>query len=159
MTIHYSLQRSDVLRAYGHTWRHSWKLKLMQLVMLVLMYAATASWIKDPGPRSWPQAASAAAISVLVIAGMALLPVLLFYKPEPRMLEIGPEGISTTIGRRSGNIAWQAVQWIKSDADAVYIVGKGLNSFRIPERAFASPADRERFVKLASDWLQASRAA
>lgn len=158
MTIHYSIRRADVLLAYGHTWRHSRNLKLLQLITLVFSYYSAISLIAGDGPRTWAQHGSAGAIALCVIAGVALYPLLRF-KPEERMLEISPQGISTTIGRRSGNIAWREVQWVKSDANAVYIVGRTLNSFRIPEGAFATPSDRDRFVKLASDWLQASRAA
>ena len=84
---------------------------------------------------------------------------LLRFKSDERILEIGPSGIATTIGRRSGNIAWKDVARIESNANRVYIIGKTGNSFVVPCEAFADDVEQVRFTELATQWLNSAQAA
>jgi hypothetical protein len=91
-----------------------------------------------------------------VLACLPLYPQLKF-KPQRRVLSIDDQGISTTIGRLSGQLPWSKVDFVRTTEHSVYIVGKNLNAFIVPQRAFLSTQQRDEFVKLCQGWVQASK--
>jgi hypothetical protein len=94
----------------------------------------------------------------LAVVGSPLYPLLRF-KSDERTLEIAPTGISTTIGRKSGQIAWGQVADIDSHAQRIFIIGKNGNSFIVPDAAFSNDAERTEFIELANRWLREAKAA
>ncbi len=95
------------------------------------------------------------AIAAVVTTGcVVLLPLWpqLQYKPSLRTLTIDPDGWSTTIGARSGSIAWSEVRSIEEAGDAVVIIGANRNSLIVPFRAFTSDAHRMEFLNAARAW-------
>jgi hypothetical protein len=151
MIVQYRLSRQDVWRVYWHVWRHSWKMKLMQLFLFLLTLVSARSWLGEVPVPPWAQTLAAVAIASLVVAAMPLLPLLRF-KPEERTLRIDPAGLATSIGRLSGNIAWTDIARITSERQCLYIVGRSGNSFAIPDAAFATDSHRAEFARLATTW-------
>ena len=156
MIVKYRSTRADVWRTYAHVWRHGRLLKVMQLAIFVMFFNAAYAWLQSAGLSGASRFLLAASIGLAVLLVGAAYPQLRF-KPEERTLGIGPAGISTTIGKRSGTIAWAKVARITPTSDAVYVVGTSSNSFTVPDRAFSSPAQRQEFIALATQWMKESR--
>jgi len=131
-------------------------MKVIQLSIFVMAFVTAQSWLQNAGIHGGAQVVAATLIGLAVVLGFVAYPQLRF-KPEERTLRIGAIGISTTIGNRSGDIAWTKVARITPTSGAVYIVGTGGNSFTVPERAFSSPAQRNEFIALATQFLKDSR--
>jgi hypothetical protein len=91
---------------------------------------------------------------IVFAAVLVLLPVMLFLsaKTEERVLTISPAGISTTIGKKSGQIPWNAVRVIIDGGTFVLIARNNGNAFFIPNRAFSGPTDRSRFLQQLASW-------
>src|SRR6476469_116809 len=106
MVVKYRLKRSDIWTAY---WRGgSLKLNVFRVVMTLLLFMAAISWARDPSSSIAARVAGAVFTACVAILLSPIYPLLRF-KSDERILEIGPSGIATTIGRRSGNIAWKDV--------------------------------------------------
>jgi len=156
MVVKYRLKRSDIWTAY---WRGgSLKLNVFRVVMTALLFMAAISWARDPSSSVAARVAGAVFTACVAILLSPIYPLLRF-KSDERILEIGPSGIATTIGRRSGNIAWKDVARIESNANRVYIIGKTGNSFVVPCEAFADDVEQVRFTELATQWLNSAQAA
>ena len=89
------------------------------------------------------------------LAGVLILPIWpqIRFKPQERILSIGPEGFRTEIGKRSGEVPWRKVRRIDDDGEVVAITGSSGNAMVIPKRAFADPATRKEFIQAAQGWL------
>lgn len=95
----------------------------------------------------WPRSGE---IVFDLILGVALVAVMLLRawartKPDERVLSIGPEGIHTTIGKRSAQLPWTRIASVDVTPEYIFITGKNANGFAIPARAFASPVERAEF--------------
>ena len=77
----------------------------------------------------------------------------LMFKPGVRSLTINEAGISTTIGSQSAQVLWANIRRIEDVGDRMFVLGKNLNSFVIPSRAFGSASERKEFFEKASAWL------
>jgi hypothetical protein len=96
----------------------------------------------------WPQSGE---IAFDLNLGAALVAVMLLRarartKPDERVLAIGPEGIHTTIGKRSADVPWTRIASVEVTPEYIFITGKNANGFAIPARAFASPLERVEFL-------------
>jgi len=130
----------------------------VRVVMTALLFMAAISWARDPSSSVAARVAGAVFTACVAILLSPIYPLLRF-KSDERILEIGPSGIATTIGRRSGNIAWKDVARIESNANRVYIIEKTGNSFVVPCEAFADDVEQVRFTELATQWLNSAQAA
>ena len=92
--------------------------------------------------------------SFLAVISMALYPQLMF-KSQKRTLEIKRDGISTTVGRRSGKSSWRDIQAVSQKGTGIVILGRNGNAFVVPLRAFSSHADRDRFFSYARNAVMA----
>jgi hypothetical protein len=156
VTIRYILKRADVWRAYWHQWRSSWKLKAAQAVIAVSVFYAVVTRLAGAQPAQPHQFLWAALATFGVLAILPIYPLIRF-KPHERTLTITIEGISTTIGKRQGEIPWSRIESVTSEAERIYIVGKNQNSFTIPDHAFASAQARDIFLATAQRWLETFR--
>jgi YcxB-like protein len=156
MVIKYKAARSDVWNAYWRSWRNSARLNLLRAVIFVaaffIAWSHLTAW--SLGPAGRVGGALAAAIAVMVL--LPLYPMLLF-KHEERTLTITPDGIVTTIGRRSGDVPWGKVSRIEPAERCIYIFGTSGNGFTIPDRAFASGSQRAEFLRQATGWWEEAR--
>jgi hypothetical protein len=157
MTIRYRLRRSDVWRAYWFP-RESRNLRLAMTAISTVLFVQAVWMLRDGTVGVVSRTIGAALLFLLAIVGSPLFPLLRF-KADERMLEIGPTGVSTTIGKQSGEIAWSQVARLASDGGRFYIIGKNGNSFVVPFEAFSNAADRDQFIELATRWLHDNHAA
>ena len=157
MVVTYNSSRSDVWRAYWYSWRHSHRMKAIQLALFGFVFLSGRSWLSSTSIDSTTRSVGALVIACLATVFLPVYPLLRF-KPEKRMLSISPAGISTTIGRLSGEIPWTQVARIASVAQCTYVVGKNGNSFSIPNGAFSSEQDRTTFLRQATQWWHEARA-
>jgi hypothetical protein len=156
LIVKYQSTRAEVWRAYVYAWRHSLLLKVSQLLLFAITFIAARSWLQTAGIYGASQVVAAATISIAVILAIAAYPQLR-YKAEERTLAIGATGISTTIGHRSGDVPWTKIARITPTSEAVHVVGTSGNIFRVPDRAFSSPAQRDEFVARATQFMKDSR--
>lgn len=153
MTIEYRSNRAEITAAYWFTWRHSWRMRLVQAWMATVVFLCVSSLLRSPGRTFGSTVLPSALWAVAVLALLPLYPQLRF-KSQLRRLTIDPGGIHTTIGALKGDISWRRVASITTIGDRTYVIGKNLNSFIIPERAFSGAEQRSEFVRSAETWWQ-----
>jgi len=158
MTIEYALTRSEIVTGYFRS-----LLASPRFLATILAYALLLSGIvlTSTGAFSRSFSLTDAANAALVALGFVLLlPALLFIRAKTslRTLTISPEGISTRIGLRNGQLLWKKVKVIKETASFILVSGTGGNAFFIPERAFSEPEDKSKFVAQMRSWASQSAA-
>ena len=152
-TLRYSSSRIEVMRLYGRLWRaRLWRMHLVILVGATLG-VGSALPVGHGGLAPWALGALA---GLLGIAAMAAWPLLAF-KPRERLLVVDANGLTTTIGSRSGALGWADIDAIDESADCIHIVRKNLNTFVVPRRAFDSDVRRDEFLRATQAWLAAGR--
>jgi hypothetical protein len=153
VTITYYSSRREVWDWYWFMWRRSVRLKVKQLAIAVGVFLA--AWTVQSQATSSPSARVLVAVAVtcLVLAMLPIYPLLMF-KPQRRQLTIGEPGISTTVGAVKAEVPWREVAEILSWDDSLLIIGRNLNAFIIPSRAFETQERREVFERSAKDWFQ-----
>jgi YcxB-like protein len=152
-TLRYSSSRIEVMRLYGRLWRaRLWRVHLAMLAGATLGVGALFS-VGHGGPLPWLLGALA---GLAGIAAMAAAPLLAF-KPRERLLMVDANGLTTTIGSRSGALAWRDIDAIDESGDCIHIVRKNLNTFVVPRRAFESDVRRDEFLRATRTWLATSR--
>jgi hypothetical protein len=63
-------------------------------------------------------------------------------KKDKRTLSIQPDKLSTRIGTLSGEIPWAKVDSLDVTKEHIFIIGKNMNGFAIPRRAFVDDTQR-----------------
>lgn len=152
ITIEYALTRSEVARSYFQAIRQSPEY-LRRIVVLAAICAIPQMCIRVFNSRHLGGAEILSAFIVFA-AVLVLLPLGLFLtaKTDRRTLTISPDGISTYIGEKSGQIPWKSVKIVKDSGTFVLIARTTGNAFFIPDRAFISPDDRVHFVEQIGIW-------
>jgi hypothetical protein len=145
MTIEYSSSRREIAAWYCYSLRHSWPHQRRWLLSLLLTGFFIFLLQRQSGASAFGAIGVAVSALAVLVAFFALCPQLRF-KPQTRTLQVGPDGMHTTIAARSRSYPWSAVMAIHSVGDFVYIGLKNGNAFVVPERAFASPVQRDQFV-------------
>jgi hypothetical protein len=149
MVIKYRITRSDIWQAY---WRRTrLKMSVFRVTITLVLIGMAISSALDPSLSPPARVAMTLLLGGVAIAGSPIFPLLRF-KADERILEIGPTGLSTTIGRRSGTVPWNQIARVESAANRIYIVGKTGDSFIVPWDAFSSPAEQAQFTQLAIAW-------
>lgn len=158
LEIRYTAQREDVGALLRYNLRRSPRLWVVLLIVAVFPtgVATAASLISGRWPRSGE-------IVFDLVLGVVLVAVMLLRawartKSDERVLSIGPEGIHTTIGKHSADVPWTRIASVDVTPEYIFITGKNVNGFAIPERAFASPAERTEFLgAVAAFWSAGAR--
>jgi YcxB-like protein len=145
ITLRYSVTRKDVNRLYWRLWRaRLWKyhfgILAIALFFCILLKGSGSSWYNAP---LW---------LALFVIGYFIMHPQLEYKPQTRMLVAGEAGIHTAIGASGGSLAWADVLRIDDAKDAIYVIRTNLNSFVIPDHAFASGPERTDFLEKIHAW-------
>jgi len=154
ITVEYSTRRNEIWSSYRRAWRRRlWKYHAFLLVFVAAIALLILSQGRPPTPRIM---LSATALALVPIALLAFYPQLAF-KPQRRVLSITDAGIDTSIGTRSGKIAWNAVRNVNEAGGMILIENRNGNAFLIPSRAFASPDERDIFLTTAREAWQRSR--
>jgi len=139
-----------VARWYWRSLRRNRRHQLLWLGLVILAFVLSASGKAHP-------VRSGLLGSACAIVFLAAAPLVLF-KPQERVLRVGPEGFQTTIGNRSGEVSWRDVASVERDGDQVIVTGKNLNAFIVPVSAFPDPAACTHTVAQWQEWLRASSA-
>jgi hypothetical protein len=100
---------------------------------------------------------SGAIVSLATITALALTPQFLF-KPQRRVLRVGPDGLRTTIGTKSGEFSWRDIARVERDGAYVVVTNRNLNAFIIPVAAFPTAASCESALAEWQVWLHAASA-
>jgi hypothetical protein len=135
ITIQYSSKRREIWNWYWRMWRQKfWKVHILYFVVAALsFYVASRSIL------------ASALFGLIVVVLMPLYPQLRF-KPDVRTLTIDDEGVTTTIGRKSGSVAWRDIDRVSENESGYLVIQrKSGNAFIIPPRAFESEPERLRF--------------
>jgi hypothetical protein len=152
-TLRYSSSRAEVMRLYGRHWRaRLWRSHLAMLVAATVGVGAVLS-VGHGGPLPWMIGALAGLVGIVTLAAVPLVA----FKPQQRLLVVGANGLTTTIGSRSGALGWADIEAIDESADCIHIVRKNLNTFVVPRRAFDSDMRRDEFLRATQAWLAAGR--
>ena len=149
MTVTYRSSRREVAALYAYLWRRSHRLKVNQAFI-----AAGAYVIARAAQASAPVALGAA---VVVLALLPLYPLIMF-KPQERRLTIDEHGVTSSIGGRRGSVPWGKVSEVVRRGETITIVGKSLNAFVVPRRAFPTPERFDAFEAAARDWCRRAHA-
>ena len=84
-----------------------------------------------------------------------------FELPPQRQIDIrsaeSPQGISTEIGSRKGEVPWGKVRLVENAGRHVLIVGATGNAFLIPGRAFGGPEQQAQFVQEVNSFQKKAR--
>ncbi len=152
-TLRYSSSRLEVMRLYARTWRaRLWKMHALLLLGATLGIGTLLSEGRG-GVAPWVIGAGA---GLLCIASLAAWPLAAF-KSQDRLLVVDRAGLRTTIGDRTGTLAWLDVDAIEPADGCVHIQRSNLNAFIVPRRAFASDDELDAFLRDARAWLLAGR--
>jgi len=150
--VRYTLSRGDVARGYFYGWRYSGTFRMQMLLVAggLAAFSLVSAWLQ----RRSLDASDLASGAVWAGGVLVLMPALLALvaKTEERVLEVAPEGISTTIGRRRGRIPWSKIAFVRDAGPFVLIGGRNIKAFLVPARAFADARMREQFVVEARAW-------
>ena len=152
ITIDYALTRGEVAASYLRAIRESPEYLRSVVTMAAAIglgqMALRALFFRRLGG---PEILSAIIVFATILV---LLPIALFLtaKTDRRTLAISPAGISTVIGKRSGQIPWSSVKVVRNASTFVLIARTNGNAFFIPDRAFARPDDRARFLEQMNLW-------
>lgn len=149
LTLKYRSTRAEVWRWYWREWRRPhglWRYHLLLLVGLPSL-ALLAPVLLGVHAGVWP----ALTFAITACIFLALYPMIRF-KPQERTLVIGPDGLSTTIGRKRGQRAWSVICEVTPADGGVVMKTSKSNAFIIPARAFAEPREVEDLLQRVAVW-------
>jgi hypothetical protein len=146
ITIAYSSRRREIWWTYWRLWRlRLWKL---HATMIAAIAVAICLVFYRGLPPTFPAALMVGAIAIAPVLVFPLIPLIRF-KPERRTLTIDERGIDTTIGSRSGNVAWTDIASIHEEAGNLVMRRYNGNAFVVPPRAFSTDRERAAFLSFA----------
>jgi hypothetical protein len=147
-TLRYSSLRSEVWRWY---WKE-WKTRLWRIHVFIATFfciGLVGIGHKSADPVIWANYFFDTMLIITIIS--SAIPQILF-KSQERTLNIGPEGWDTQIGKKKCARGWNEVASIREEFGKVIITNKNGNAFIVPERAFLTTEDRERFTNDIMQW-------
>lgn len=142
ITISYASTRAEVWQYYWRLWRaRLWKTHLsVFMAVVVLTYLMLPIEARSGLTAMWKVGLAGSAPLIFLI----LYPMLRF-KPQVREVKLDQKGITTSIGRRHGDIPWRDVAALDADENSLVIRRSNLNALIVPARAFAGPEKRAEF--------------
>ena len=132
MELRYSTTRALLAWWYWRSLRRNRRHQLFWIAWVVFAFALGAQ-------QSAHRIRSGLLASMGVIAFLAIMPQL-FFKPQERVLDVGPEGLTTTIGAKTGELAWRDIARVEREGEYVVVTGRQLHAFLIPTSAFPASA-------------------
>jgi signal transduction histidine kinase len=157
MVIEYTATPRDVAALYSYTRKHSLKLALifygLPIAMGLLVLLGHRSPTHSLTIGDWFVALVWAALLFFLFPLMLRLRT----KKDKRTLSIQPDMLSTQIGKFSGDVPWARVDRLYVTDEHIFLIGKNMNGFAIPRRAFADETQRKEFVGLCEQYIQAGR--
>jgi hypothetical protein len=153
--LRYRSRRAEVWRWYWRCWLRPHGLWRYHAALFVAV-AGMVLWATTRF-QAFPPRILAVAI-LLGLASIAWLPLwpLLRFKSSERMLNLDESGASTTIGAKSGEVLWRDVARIDEAGNVIAITARAGNAFLIPDRAFATAAERAAVLATMTAWHRAA---
>lgn len=150
-SLRYRSRRMEVWRWYWRAWRTKfWWSHLLSAAAAFFILVSISGAHLESGKLLLGYLLTALILVIL----MAAWPQVMF-KGQERVLDVGPEGWSTQIGRKSGSRPWSQVASIESALGLIAIVSTSGNSILVPERAFSNLAAKEAFLQDTRRWHKA----
>lgn len=147
-SLRYRSSRVEVWRWYWRAWlsRYGW----WHLLLAVAVTGETLA-IQDGEFQLSKFLLRFLWVAPTLVGLMAAWPQVAF-KSQERLLEVGPEGWSTSIAKKSGSRTWRMVDSIRSNDEIIFIVSTSGNALLIPKRAFQNGISREAFLADIRHW-------
>jgi len=155
-TVQYKSSRIEIWKWYWRSWARANGLWIYHALFSIIFAPMYVVLFQKPLTVSWLLAGGLVGFLVCMVA-FPIFPQIKF-KPAIRTLTIDKQGISTTIGTKSGNKSWKDVELIENRNGSVIITGINKNAFIIPPSAFEDNEARELFIENAHDWHKAANA-
>jgi hypothetical protein len=157
MVIEYTAKSRDIAALYSYTRKHSIKHALisygMPIAMAVLLLAEMRSFTPSLNLADW--------IIALVWGTLFFFLYPLFLrlrtKKSKRTLTIQPDKLSTQIGKLSGDVPWTKMDCLHVTDEHIFLIGKNMNGFAIPRRAFIDESQRTAFIRSCEQYIQMVR--
>jgi hypothetical protein len=146
--LRYRSSRAEVWRWYWRAWRSRLWVTHLLFAGVVSMSAVQLQHL--PFNAITLLLVFAAALPITILS-FALWPQVAF-KNQERVLSVGPDGWSTTIGDRTGSKRWSEISSVQAAPDSIVITSSSGNALVIPDRAFLSPGAVQQFLKDAQAW-------
>jgi hypothetical protein len=157
MVIEYTATPRDVAALYSYTRTHSLKLRLIFYGLPVCVAAIALLGRLSPGHRLTPTDWIVALVWGAVFFFMFPLILRLRTKKDKRTLSIRADKLSTRIGTLSGDVPWAKVDSLYVTDEHIFMIGKNMNGFAIPRRAFVDDTQRNEFIRLCEQYIQVAR--
>jgi hypothetical protein len=154
MVIEYTATPSDVAALYSYTRRHSLKMALISYGLPIGLAAMILFDRRSPGHSLALADWFIALIWGVTIFLMFPLILRLRTKKDKRTLAIHPDKLSTHIGKLSGEVPWAKVDSLHVTDQHIFLIGKNMNGFAIPRRAFVDETQRLEFIRLCQGYMR-----
>ena len=148
MILSYSSSRSAVARWYWQSLRRNPRHLFSWLACL-----AAAFYI------GWTRSGQSVTTGFSAVLGVAVFLALypqLRFKPQTRTLELRPDSIFTSIGKREKTLLWRDIARIERDGDSLVITGRSGNAFIVPPSAFSNGHSIDSVYAQANEWHRAA---
>ncbi|HWE83762.1 MAG TPA: YcxB family protein [Terracidiphilus sp.] len=152
MEIRYSLTRAEIFLSFLQAMAKSPKL-LAKVLVFCLLPGAVGVTVSGVLTRRLTFG-DAVSIILWMIGAFCFMVLWLFIrgKTAERTLSVSEAGISTTIGKLRGEIAWGKIADVKEAGRHILVIGSSGNAFFIPDRAFSSPDQKMKFISDVREW-------
>jgi hypothetical protein len=157
MVIEYTAKPRDISALYSYTRRHSLKLALifygLPIAMALLLLAERRSPTHSLTLADWTIALIWGAVFFL------LFPLILRLrtKKDKRTLSIQPDKLLTQVGKLNGDVPWAKMDSLYVTDEHIFLIRKNMNGFAVPRRAFVDETQRDEFIRLCKQYIQAAR--
>jgi len=147
-TFRYRSSRAEVWRWYWRLWRSRlWHLHAV--IAGSVSFAATSHDVWHGHLLNW---GGRALLVFVLLVGISVGISQLLFKGDERILEVGPDGWSTQIGKKRSSRGWAELAPVKDESGVVVIASKQGNALLIPDRAFESAGQRSEFLQDVRRW-------
>jgi hypothetical protein len=151
ITIEYVATPADVNALYSYCWKHSayfrWRMisdGLLAGYMIILLSYSLHGAV-DRG-----DIIIAFALAVLIPYVTPFIATLRT-KKDKRSLSIDSKGIHTKIRSKRGDVPWSKIARLFTTEEHVFLLGRNLNGFCVPRKAFENASGREEFIRQCRD--------
>jgi hypothetical protein len=157
MVIEYMATPKDVAALYYYTRKRSLRLAVVSYGLPVGLAALTLFERRSPS-----HALTLADWTIALMWGLVLFflfPFILRFrtKKDKRTLSIQPDRLSTQIGMLGGDVPWAKMDRLYTTDEYVFLIRKNMNGFAIPRRAFTDDPQRNEFIRLSQQYIQAAK--
>ena len=150
--VKYVARPSDVQTGFWMSW-HLFPGYRIRIIVMGIITALLFGFIALPILRSL--LLSMVLVIIIAVVYPAFLSILasITTKKNLRHMNIGVNGISTTIGKSHGEFTWDKFTKVFGTDTHIFIIGKNLNLFTIPNRAFNTSEEKNQCLEAMQSYL------